>query len=73
LTLKTNAVVHSIIYDDKREKATGVRVIDRLTKKVTEYFSKIIFVNASTLNTNLILLNSTSRDFSMVWETIVEC
>ncbi|NCW12215.1 MAG: GMC family oxidoreductase [Chitinophagia bacterium] len=63
LTLKTNAVVHSIIYDDKREKATGVRVIDRLTKKVTEYFSKIIFVNASTLNTNLILLNSTSRRF----------
>ncbi len=63
LTLQTNAVVHSIIYDDTLQKATGVRVIDTVTKKTTEYFAKIIFVNAATLNTNLILLNSTSRRF----------
>jgi choline dehydrogenase-like flavoprotein len=63
LTMKTNAVVHSVIYDDKKGKATGVRVIDALTKKVTEYFARIIFVNAAALNTNLILLNSTSSRF----------
>jgi choline dehydrogenase-like flavoprotein len=63
LTLRPDSVVHSIIYDDKNGKATGVRVIDAHTKKVTEYFARIIFVNASALNTNLILLNSTSRRF----------
>jgi len=63
LTLQPDSVVHSIIYDDKKNKATGVRVIDAHTKKVTEYFSKIIFVNAAALNTNLILLNSTSTRF----------
>ncbi len=63
LTLQTNAVVHSIIYDETLQKATGVRVIDTNTKKATEYYAKIIFVNAATLNTNLILLNSTSKRF----------
>ena len=63
LTLQTNAVVHSIIYDDATQKASGVRVIDAITKKATEYYAKIIFVNAATLNTNLILLNSTSKRF----------
>ena len=63
LTLQTNAVVHSIIYDETSQKASGVRVIDAITKKETEYYAKIIFVNAATLNTNLILLNSTSKRF----------
>ena len=57
LTVSPFSVVHSIIYDEKG-KASGVRVIDTNTKEVVEYFSKIIFVNASALNTNLILLNS---------------
>jgi len=63
LTLQTNSVVHSIIYDEATQKASGVRVIDSVTKKATEYYAKIIFVNAATLNTNLILLNSTSKRF----------
>ena len=63
LTLQTNTVVHSIIYDETSQKASGVRVIDAITKKATEYYAKIIFVNAATLNTNLILLNSTSKRF----------
>jgi choline dehydrogenase-like flavoprotein len=63
LTLRPDSVVHSIMYDDKLGKATGVRVIDAHTKQATEYFAKIIFVNASCLNSNLILLNSTSSRF----------
>jgi choline dehydrogenase-like flavoprotein len=63
LTLQPDAVVHSIIYDDKKEKATGVKVIDAHTKKESEYYAKIIFVNAAALNSNLILLNSTSKRF----------
>ena len=63
LTMISNSVVHSIIYDEKAGKATGVRVIDSKTKQSTEYFAKVIFVNAAAINTNLILLNSTSSRF----------
>jgi choline dehydrogenase-like flavoprotein len=63
LTLKTHAVVHSIIYDEVKGKATGVRIIDAITKQVTEYFAPVIFVNAGAVNTNLILLNSISKRF----------
>lgn len=63
LTLQPNAIVHSVIYDEKKGRAVGVRVIDALTKETTEYFARIIFVNASTLNTNLVLLNSVSSRF----------
>lgn len=63
LTLKTDAVVDSVIYDDAKGKATGVRVTDAHTKQAAEYFAPVIFVNAAALNTNLILLNSTSKRF----------
>ena len=63
LTLRTHAVVHSIIYDEAKGKATGVRIIDANSKQSTDYFADIIFVNAGAVNTNLILLNSTSKRF----------
>ena len=63
LTMISNSVVHSVIYDEKAGKATGVRVIDAKTKQSTEYFAKVFFVNAAAINTNLILLNSTSSRF----------
>ncbi len=63
LTLRPQSIVHSIIYDDAKGKVTGVRVIDAVTKESVEYFASIIFVNAGSLNTNLILLNSTSARF----------
>jgi choline dehydrogenase-like flavoprotein len=63
LTIRPFSVVHSIIYDVSKGKATGVRVIDANTHKVTEYYSRVIFVNASALNSNLVLLNSTSSRF----------
>ncbi len=63
LTVRPHSVVHSIIYDEQKQKATGVKVIDALTNEAKEYFSTIIFVNASALNSNLILLNSVSNRF----------
>ncbi len=63
LTMLTNSVVHSIIYDERSGRAAGVRVIDANTREEREYFAKVIFVNAATLNTNLILLNSKSARF----------
>ncbi|MFI5161664.1 MAG: GMC oxidoreductase [Sphingobacteriales bacterium] len=63
LTIRPFSVVHSVIYDEKLGKATGVRVIDANTKEATEYYAKVIFLNAACLNTNLILLNSISSRF----------
>jgi choline dehydrogenase-like flavoprotein len=63
LMLRPNSVVQSLLYDEQKSKATGVRVIDAVTKETTEYFAKIIFVNAACLNTNLLLLNSKSSRF----------
>ena len=63
LTLKSNSVVHSVLYDEDQRKAIGVRVIDSITKSSKDYFAKVLFVTASTLNTNLILLNSKSKRF----------
>jgi len=63
LTIRPHSVVHSVIYDEHQGKATGVRVIDANTKQSTEVFAKIIVVNASALNSNLILLNSVSDRF----------
>jgi choline dehydrogenase-like flavoprotein len=63
MTLRPHSVVHSVIYDENKGKATGVRIIDTNTHELIEFYSKIIFLNASPLNTNLILLNSTSNRF----------
>ncbi|AYN69083.1 GMC family oxidoreductase [Euzebyella marina] len=63
LEMKVNSVVHSILIDPVSSKATGVRVIDTHTKEVSEYYAKIIFLNAATLNSTLVLLNSTSERY----------
>lgn len=66
LTLRPHAVVHSIIHNNRkgrRGRATGVRVVDSQTGEMIEFFAKVIFVNASTLNSNAILLNSKSDRF----------
>jgi choline dehydrogenase-like flavoprotein len=63
LTVRPFSVVHSILYDEHKGKATGVRIIDTQTNETTEYFARIIFVNASALNSTLILLNSVSNRF----------
>jgi len=63
MTLLPDSIVTEIIYDEQKNRATGVRVMNSNTKSVTEYFAKIIFVNASTVATASILLNSISRRF----------
>jgi choline dehydrogenase-like flavoprotein len=63
LTLRPFSIVHSIIYDEKKNRATGVRVIDAETKEMHEFYARIIFLNGATLNTTTILFNSTSSRF----------
>ena len=63
LTLRPNSVVNKVIYDNQKGKAIGVELIDTITNEVIEYYSKIIFLNAATLGTAFILLNSKSSRF----------
>ncbi len=61
--LRPFSVVHSLIYDEAQKRVTGVRVIDANTQETTEYYARVVFLNAGTLNTTLLLLNSTSPAF----------
>ena len=63
LTLRPDSVVTEIIFEEQKNKATGVRVIDRITKEEHEFYADLIFVNAACLNTNLLLMNSKSGRF----------
>lgn len=63
MTLRTDAVVNAIIFDEQKGKATGVRVIDAHTNETTEYYAKVIFLNASAIWSAWLLMNSTSDRF----------
>ncbi|KQS32309.1 GMC oxidoreductase [Pedobacter sp. Leaf194] len=63
LTLRPHSIVTEVLYDEQKKKAKGVRIIDALTNEVLEFNSKIVFINASTIATASILLNSTSNRF----------
>lgn len=58
LTLRTNAIVHSIVLDPKTGRAGGVRVIDATTKAASTVTARIVFLCASTIGSALVLLNS---------------
>ena len=64
LTKRPHSIVHSIIYDEKKDKATGVRVLDTETGEMLEFYARVIFINASALNTTWILMNSSTPRFS---------
>ncbi|MBS1974554.1 MAG: GMC family oxidoreductase, partial [Bacteroidetes bacterium] len=58
LTVRPFSIVTKILYDKNKKKATGVEVLDAETDKVYEFRSKIVFVNASALNSAWVLMNS---------------
>ncbi|HTQ28341.1 MAG TPA: GMC family oxidoreductase [Puia sp.] len=58
LTVRPWSIVTKIIYDKDKKKATGVEILDAETNKTYVYTAKIIFLNASTLNSAWILMNS---------------
>ncbi|MEM9835420.1 MAG: GMC family oxidoreductase [Bacteroidota bacterium] len=63
MTLRANSIVHTILFDDQTQKATGVRLKDAETGEEMEFFSKVVFCNASTVGSTAILLNSRSKRF----------
>ena len=64
LTLRPMSIVKELIYDKDKKRVTGVEIIDAETKQTIVYKSKIVFLNASTLNSAWVLMNS-ARD---VWD-----
>ena len=63
LTLRPYSVVHSLIFDLKTRKVSGVRVIDAQSKNALEFKGRIVFLCASTLESTRILLNSATSEF----------
>ena len=63
MTLRPNSIVHSVIYSQEIKRAIGVKVLDAETGEEVEFFSDIVFLNASTLGSTFILLNSVSSRF----------
>lgn len=61
LTIVTDAIVHSLIHDPVSGKVTGVRTINQNTRAGKTWQAKIVFLNASTIGTAQILLNSKSE------------
>ncbi len=64
LTVRPWSIVTKILYDKDKKKATGVEVLDAENNKTFVYNAKIIFLNASTLNSAWVLMNSATD----VWE-----
>ena len=63
MTLRADSVVTEVVYDEKTQKATGVRVVDAITKEVLKFNSKVIFICASSMASTAIMLNSKSNRF----------
>lgn len=63
LTVVTDAVVASVEHDPVLGRVTGVRVVDRNTREGRTYPARMVFLNASSINTSAILLNSRSEAF----------
>ncbi len=64
LTLRPFSIVTKVIYDKDTKRAKGVEVLDAETNQTYEYFAKVVFLNASTLNTTWVLMNSATD----VWD-----
>ncbi len=64
LTVRPWSIVTKINYDKNTKKATGVEVLDGETNKMYTFNAKIVFLNASALNSAWVLMNSATD----VWE-----
>ncbi|MDG1911571.1 MAG: GMC family oxidoreductase [Flavobacteriaceae bacterium] len=63
MTLRPNSIVAEVLYDEKTQKATGVRLVDAITNESIEFNSKIVFLCASSMASTAILMQSKSDRF----------
>src|SRR4030095_15488147 len=58
LTVRPFSIVTKLIYNKDTKKAKGVEILDAENNQTYQYFSKIVFLNASALNSAWVLMNS---------------
>ncbi|NNV56018.1 GMC oxidoreductase [Limnovirga soli] len=58
LTVRPWSIVKRVLYNKDTRKATGVEIVDAETNTTIEFYSKIVFLNASALNSAWVLMNS---------------
>ena len=63
MTLRPHSIVNAVMYDEDTGRATGVQVVDAQSGEMYEYYAKVIFLNASTVGSTAIMLNSKSDRF----------
>jgi choline dehydrogenase-like flavoprotein len=63
LTMRPYSVVHSLIFDSKARRVSGVRVIDAQSKSALEFKARVFFICGSTLESTRMLLNSATPEF----------
>ncbi|HZR32028.1 MAG TPA: GMC family oxidoreductase [Terriglobales bacterium] len=63
VTLRPFSVAHSLIFNSKSRKVSGVRVIDAQSHQALEFQGHLIFLCASTLESTRLLLNSATQEF----------
>ena len=63
LTLRPYSIAHTVVYDAKSGRASGVRVIDPRTRAEHEFKARVVFLCASALESVRILFNSKTPSF----------
>jgi choline dehydrogenase-like flavoprotein len=63
LKIRPASIVTSLIFNEKKGKAEGVKVLDATTGEEIEFYADVVFLCASTLNSTWVMLNSTSKRF----------
>ena len=58
LTVRPDAIVTRLLYDKDSKKVKGVEVLDAVSNKTYVYHAKIVFLNASALNSAWVLFNT---------------
>ncbi len=63
LTMRPYSIVERLIFDPETRKLKGVSIIDSETGESEEFYAKVVFLNASTIASTQILLQSATDEF----------
>ncbi len=63
LTIRPFSIVEGLLYDNQTNRVKGINVIDSETGENIEFYSKVVFLNASTFGSTQILLQSATNEY----------
>ncbi len=63
LTVLTDTAVHKLEYDAKNKRISGVHTVNTKTNAKKTYTARVVFLNAGTIPSTMILLNSANEQF----------